>query len=104
MPISLEEVRRRILIALFSDDELMITLVLKGGNALMIVHEVGNRISPHMDFSIASYFPDLSVATSHPPPPSAAVGAHTCNGTCSTSNGGHAVVEHLSTVQQSPAP
>jgi predicted nucleotidyltransferase component of viral defense system len=64
MPISLEEVRRRILIALFSDDELMNTLVLKGGNALTMVHEVGNRSSLDMDFSIASQFPDLAVARS----------------------------------------
>jgi predicted nucleotidyltransferase component of viral defense system len=37
MAIALDEVRRRILIALFSDDELMDTLVLKGGNALALV-------------------------------------------------------------------
>jgi hypothetical protein len=43
MAISLEEVRRRILIALFSDDELMDILVLKGGNALALVHKVGLR-------------------------------------------------------------
>ena len=36
MAISLEEVRRRILIAMFSDDELMDELVLKGGNALAL--------------------------------------------------------------------
>jgi predicted nucleotidyltransferase component of viral defense system len=64
MPISLQEVRRRILIALFSDDELMNTLVLKGGNALTMVHEVGNRSSLDMDFSIANQFPDLAVARS----------------------------------------
>jgi predicted nucleotidyltransferase component of viral defense system len=62
MPISLEEVRRRILIALFSDDDLMNTMVLKGGNALAMVHEVGNRTSLDMDFSIASQFPDLALA------------------------------------------
>jgi predicted nucleotidyltransferase component of viral defense system len=62
MPISLEEVRRRILIALFSDDELMNTMVLKGGNALAMIHEVGNRASLDMDFSIASQFPDLALA------------------------------------------
>jgi predicted nucleotidyltransferase component of viral defense system len=62
MPISLEEVRRRILIALFSDDELMNTMVLKGGNALAMIHEIGNRTSLDMDFSIASQFPNLAIA------------------------------------------
>lgn len=59
MAITLEEVRRRILIAMVSDDELMNTLVLKGGNALALVHEVGDRASLDMDFSIATNFPDL---------------------------------------------
>jgi predicted nucleotidyltransferase component of viral defense system len=48
MAISLEEIRRRILTALFSDDELMDTLVLKGGNALTLVHKVGLRVSVDM--------------------------------------------------------
>jgi len=59
MAISLEEVRRRILIALFSDDELMNTLVLKGGNALALVYKVGSRASLDMDFSIQSAFSDV---------------------------------------------
>src|SRR5262245_23537345 len=59
MAISLDEVRRRILIALFSDDELMDALVLKGGNALAIVHKVGSRSSIDMDFSIEDKFVDL---------------------------------------------
>lgn len=60
MAISLEEVRRRILIGLFSDDELMDALVLKGGNALALVYDVGSRASLDMDFSIQAPFPDLS--------------------------------------------
>jgi hypothetical protein len=63
MAISLEEVRRRILIALFSDDELMDALVLKGGNALALVYQVGSRASLDMDFSMASAFPDLADAS-----------------------------------------
>lgn len=59
MAISLEEVRRRILIALFSDDELMNDLVLKGGNALALVYKVGSRASVDMDFSIRDAFSDL---------------------------------------------
>src|SRR5262245_19700238 len=63
MAISLEEVRRRILIALFSDDEVMDALVLKGGNALALVHHVGSRASLDMDFSMANAFPDLAEAS-----------------------------------------
>src|SRR5262245_24323019 len=59
MPISLDEVRRRILIAMVSDDDLLNELVLKGGNALAMVHEIGMRASLDMDFSIATSFPDL---------------------------------------------
>jgi predicted nucleotidyltransferase component of viral defense system len=59
MAISLDEVRRRILIALFSDDELMDALVLKGGNALALVYKVGSRASLDMDFSIQAPFSDL---------------------------------------------
>jgi predicted nucleotidyltransferase component of viral defense system len=62
MPITLDEVRRRILIAMVSDDQLMNTLVLKGGNALALVHAVGKRASLDMDFSIATQFPDLADA------------------------------------------
>jgi len=64
MPITLEEVRRRILIAMFSDDQLMQTLVLKGGNALALVHDVGQRTSLDMDFSIPEQFRDLRDAGS----------------------------------------
>jgi predicted nucleotidyltransferase component of viral defense system len=59
MAISLDEVRRRILIALFSDDELMNELVLKGGNALALVHKIGARASVDMDFSIQKAFADV---------------------------------------------
>ena len=59
MAISLEEVRRRILIALFSDDELMDALVLKGGNALALVYKIGSRASIDMDFSMEPAFSDL---------------------------------------------
>jgi hypothetical protein len=59
MAISIDEVRRRTLIALFSDDELMDALVLKGGNALALVHHVGSRASVDMDFSIRAAFGDV---------------------------------------------
>jgi len=57
-----DEVRRRILIAMVSDDELLNMLVLKGGNALAMVHGVVQRATLDMDFSIASHFPDLAGA------------------------------------------
>jgi predicted nucleotidyltransferase component of viral defense system len=59
MAISLEEVRRRILIALFSDDELMDELVLKGGNALALIYKIGARASVDMDFSIQAVFANI---------------------------------------------
>ncbi len=59
MPITLEDVRRNILIALFSDDELMDALVLKGGNALALVYGVGSRASLDMDFSMKGAFDDV---------------------------------------------
>jgi predicted nucleotidyltransferase component of viral defense system len=62
MAISLDEVRRRILIALFSDDELMNALVLKGGNALALIYKVGSRASLDMDFSIQTAFSDVDKA------------------------------------------
>jgi predicted nucleotidyltransferase component of viral defense system len=62
MAISLEEVRRRILIGLFSDDELMDALVLKGGNALTLIHHVGSRASLDMDFSLEAPFANLERA------------------------------------------
>src|SRR4051812_16551447 len=59
MTISLEEVRKRILVAIFSDDELMNELVLKGGNALALIYKVGSRASLDMDFSITSAFENI---------------------------------------------
>lgn len=55
----LKEIRRLVIIALFSDDELMEELVLKGGNALDIVHGIGSRTSLDIDLSIAKDFVDL---------------------------------------------
>jgi len=45
-------IRRTAIIAMFSDDFLMNKLVLKGGNALRIVHGIGGRTSMDIDFSI----------------------------------------------------
>lgn len=54
------EIRRRILIAMFSDDVLLNYLVVKGGNALELIHQLGARASIDVDFSIQKDFEDLS--------------------------------------------
>ncbi|MBI5863056.1 MAG: nucleotidyl transferase AbiEii/AbiGii toxin family protein [Planctomycetes bacterium] len=50
------QVKRRAVIALFSDDELLHQLVLKGGNALELVHRITTRASLDLDFSMESAF------------------------------------------------
>jgi len=52
----LQRVKRVAVIALFSDDELMDKLVLKGGNLLDIVYEVSARASVDVDFSTPGEF------------------------------------------------
>jgi predicted nucleotidyltransferase component of viral defense system len=53
------EIRRRVVVALFSDETLVERLVLKGGNALELVHRVLSRGSLDVDLSIADEFADL---------------------------------------------
>jgi predicted nucleotidyltransferase component of viral defense system len=53
----LDEVKRLVVIAMFSDDELMERLVLKGGNALDLIHHISTRASVDVDFSMAGDFP-----------------------------------------------
>ena len=48
----LEAIKRAAIVAMFSDDELMDVLVLKGGNAMAIVHQVNSRASVDLDFSM----------------------------------------------------
>ncbi len=55
----LELIRRLTIIAMFSDDVLMEVLVLKGGNAISLVHKLGVRSSIDIDFSIEDDFSDL---------------------------------------------
>ena len=52
----LKKVKRLVVIAMFSDDELMNMLVLKGGNALDIIHQIESRASVDLDFSIENEF------------------------------------------------
>jgi predicted nucleotidyltransferase component of viral defense system len=50
------EIRKTIITAVESDDMLVDRLVLKGGNALEIVHRIGNRASLDLDYSMEGDF------------------------------------------------
>ncbi len=50
--LDLENVRRAVIRALAADDRLGDLLVLKGGNALRLVHQLGIRTSQDLDYSI----------------------------------------------------
>lgn len=52
----MDPVKRLTIIALFSDDELVDRLVLKGGNALSLVHNLASRASFDLDFSMEGQF------------------------------------------------
>lgn len=58
--VDLADIRRLIVVAIASDDVLMERLVLKGGNALELVHGIGDRASLDLDFSMEDDFNDLS--------------------------------------------
>jgi len=45
------KIKKTAIVAMFADDELMELLVLKGGNAMDIVHKVNARASVDLDFS-----------------------------------------------------
>lgn len=48
----LEKIKKAGIVAMFADDDLMDLLVLKGGNAMDIVHRVNSRASVDLDFSM----------------------------------------------------
>ncbi|RPI63339.1 MAG: nucleotidyl transferase AbiEii/AbiGii toxin family protein [Planctomycetaceae bacterium] len=52
----LDRIKKLVVIAVFSDDQLMERLVLKGGNALDIVHRISTRASIDVDLSMADEF------------------------------------------------
>lgn len=56
---TIDEVKKLVLIALASDDYLMETLVLKGGNALQMGYDLSNRASFDFDFSISDDFENI---------------------------------------------
>ena len=62
MTVTIEEIKRLVIIALASDDELMEALVLKGGNAIQLLRQQQpgslSRSSFDLDFSIAEDFED----------------------------------------------
>lgn len=59
----LETIKKFVIIAMFSDDGLMDQLVLKGGNALDIIHGISKRASADVDFSMADDIPETERAT-----------------------------------------
>jgi predicted nucleotidyltransferase component of viral defense system len=56
----LAQIRRAVIVAMFSDDVLMEQLVLKGGNALALIYRWGQRSSLDIDLSIEGDFVDLT--------------------------------------------
>jgi predicted nucleotidyltransferase component of viral defense system len=60
--VELAEIRKLVIIAMFSDDVLFDKLVLKGGNAISLVYRYGARGSLDVDFSIEGEFEDTADA------------------------------------------
>jgi len=58
----IEEIKKTALIALISDDYLMETLVLKGGNAIDLIHKISARASWDLDFSMENEFNKSNLA------------------------------------------
>lgn len=52
----LETIKKTTIISLFADDDLLDLLVLKGGNAMDIVHKVSSRASVDIDLSVDKNF------------------------------------------------
>lgn len=57
----LVDIRKNILAAISSDDDLYDILVLKGGNALNLIYGIGNRSSLDIDYSIEGDFDDIDL-------------------------------------------
>jgi len=54
----LDQIKRLAIMAMFSDDELFEQLVLKGGNAMDLIHRLSSRASVDLDFSMQHDFTD----------------------------------------------
>lgn len=59
---SFVKIKKITLKAMYSDDDLMETLVLKGGNAIDLIYGVSSRSSLDLDFSMQSDFQDIAVS------------------------------------------
>ena len=55
-PDLLETIKKTTIISLFADDDLLDQLVLKGGNAMDLVHKVSSRASVDVDLSVVKNF------------------------------------------------
>ena len=53
----IEQIKRLVVTAILSDDKLFENLVLKGGNAIDLIHQITTRASVDIDFSMAEDFP-----------------------------------------------
>jgi hypothetical protein len=58
-----ETIRRTVIVAAFSDPVLVELLVVKGGNALRLVHGIGSRTSLDVDFSTPGLLDEKEVGT-----------------------------------------
>ncbi len=58
----LADIRRSVIIAMFSDDILFTQLALKGGNALNLIYRLGSRSSVDIDLSLEEDFVNLDDA------------------------------------------
>jgi predicted nucleotidyltransferase component of viral defense system len=60
--LELADIRRLVIISMFSDDVLFAQLALKGGNALNLIYGLGSRSSVDVDLSLEQDFVDLDDA------------------------------------------
>ena len=60
---ALDRIKKLAVMAMFSDDRLLDELVLKGGNAMALIHKLSSRESVDLDFSIEHDLPDGVEAT-----------------------------------------
>ena len=56
--LTLEQIKRIAVTAMFADDDMFDNLVLKGGNALHLIHRLGSRYSLDLDFSMRHDWPE----------------------------------------------
>ena len=56
--LALDQIKKLAITAMFSDDDLLDQLVLKGGNAMALIHKLTSRESIDIDFSMRHDFPD----------------------------------------------